>query len=185
MSASIISKYINKYKYNTYIKFEFIINNSKTNNDLFIYELNTDYDKYTNLINKFNKIDTWYDITETSYREYIKNNLRLNSYSNGTQICYYKNIIDIVNIDNLSLIIYTNDIAPLDQFENSFDYDYIYTINQQSYLTNNISVNLKKIKYNNIINYESNIVYTPKPGKNNNLDSVIYSICDNINLMNE
>ena len=185
MSASIISKYINKYKYNTYIKFEFIINNSKTNNGLFIYELNTNNDKYTNLINKFNKIDTWYDITETSYREYIKNNLRLNSYSNGTQICYYKNIIEIVNINNLSLIIYTNDIAPLDQFENSFDYDHIYTINQQSYLTNNISVNLKKIKYNNIINYESNIVYTPKPGKNNNLDSVIYSICDNINLMNE
>ena len=51
MSASIISKYINKYKYNTYIKFEFIINNSKTNNDLFIYELNTDHNKYTNLIN--------------------------------------------------------------------------------------------------------------------------------------
>ena len=77
MSASIISKYINKYKYNTYIKFEFIINNSKTNNNLFIYELNTDYDKYTNLINKFNKIDTWYDITETSYREYHLQNLIL------------------------------------------------------------------------------------------------------------
>ena len=183
----IISKNINKYKFNSYIKFEFNINNVIYNdsNKLNIFSLDDDDTKYNKLIEKLDKINTWYDITETSYNEYIKNNLTLYCYNNGSQICYYKNIIDVLSFDNTNIIIFTNDIAPLEQFENSFNYDYIYNIKQRSYLTNNISINLKTIEYDNNKNYLYNITYTPKPGKNKNPTNIINSICEYINLMNE